>query len=137
MYKDDLCSDITMAASLTDSAFWAKDTLMNVRLCKPKLFEYIKTFALQYEKEGGFAPRTEEQFMVYSIFKGMFATAVVKTGAGKLSARRFFEKYDALTPDFACIALHLSSRGCDSKKYSHLSCRPLLGRLPRTDLQQE
>ena len=40
-----------MTASLTDSVSWAKDTLMNVRLCKPKLFEYIQTFALPYEKE--------------------------------------------------------------------------------------
>ena len=114
IYKDDLCSDIAMAASLTDSVSWAKDTLMNVHICKPKLFEYIKTFALQCEKESGLAPRAGEQFMVYSDFEGIFATAVVKTDTGKLSARRFFEKYDASISDFACVALHLASKGCGS-----------------------
>jgi hypothetical protein len=36
-----------MVDSLADSAPWAKDTLMDVRLCKPELFGYTKTFVLQ------------------------------------------------------------------------------------------
>ena len=49
-----------MVTSLADIASWVQVTQMNVCLCKRKLFEYIKNFALQYEKEDGLAPRAEE-----------------------------------------------------------------------------
>ena len=52
--------------------------------------------------------------MEYLNSEGMFTTTAAKTDAGKLSARPFFEKYGASIPDFACVALHLTSKSCDS-----------------------
>jgi hypothetical protein len=113
-YKDELCSDIAMAASLVDVGSWADQKLLRLSDCKRKLFEYIRNFELQYDMGEGFADRAEEQFLHYLNGEGVFATFEAKRDARNMSSRSFFDKYDATIPDFACAALHLSSKGCGS-----------------------
>ena len=104
-YKEHICSDIAMAASLCDTKTWANNELRNVPECKAKLVEYIESFEEQYEEKEGFSTKAQEEMLCYLNGEGVFSRPVVRADARNMSARRFFDKYEASVPHFSRVAL--------------------------------
>ena len=94
-YQDELCSDIAMAASPVDVKSWAQGTLRNEVDCTEKLFEYIESFAAQYECDSSFVAKAQAQALVFINKEGKFNLPTVKHDATTMSARAFFDKHDA------------------------------------------
>ena len=94
-----------MAASLCDTKTWANDELRNVPECKAKLVEYIESFEEQYEEKEGFSTKAQEEMLCYLNGEGVFSRPVVRKDARTMSARRFFDKYEASVPHFSRVAL--------------------------------